>query len=54
MESPTRIARAVAIFFDGLERLDLVRIMKNSAPPKLATMAINAMAARYGMTGIIG
>ncbi len=53
-DSPIRTAKALAIFFDVLAVLGPRRSIKNSAVPKLATMAIRAMVMRYGMKWIIG
>lgn len=45
-DSPTRMAKARAIFLDAWGLLVPERSMKNSAAPKLATMAIRAMVTR--------
>ena len=53
-DKPTRMPRAPAIFFDVLAASFCPpRIIKNSAAPKLAKIATNAMLTRYVMNWII-
>ena len=53
-DSPTRAAKARAMWRDGLFRTCPPRIMKNKADARQARMPKNARATRYDMPGIIG